>query len=615
MARRIRAGCLFYCMMALCGSATWPLLHAQSHTGSVPDSVRLEDIRFFKDKEAGLLLAQASQFDQGNARLERLHAAYQHAQLHFDLAAQGIVGSEIANQHFRQGDIAQAFDWVSRATALDSLIEPLSPLRQRMHRTLGGIYFDFNAYNLALPHLKTALAIDENRDPFPTSRRYRHSSIVAICFHHAGQMDSAFHYYHKSIHIAHRLKQSFWEASAYNNYGMALQSVEWVDSALTIFQRAYHLLAPRQPEEQDFALNIRDNLGTALLQLGHPEAALELFQENFAAFPRYPNQRSHFHARMGIIRSLVALDRLRAAKDSLASATEFFNHSRLANSVHLHRTLLETSIAVAAAEHNWQDAAQFQDRLLHYQDSLREDAFSVKMRTLEGILLDKTRHFKDELRLSQQSADQTRSQARFQTLLILCAALLSIMFLVLIVINYRRRGERAKARHQQEVFHRELAELSLVNERLEKAHLSETLEMKQRDITDYALVYLQRQKIFEEILDNLKQIRRSPTPEKSLQELIIDIRSKLEGEGKPNLEAEHIDNVNHAFYSKLKQQFPSLGTNELELCGMIRLGYSAKEIAAIRNIEPASVRIAKTRLKKKMGLGAKEDLAQFLSSQ
>jgi AraC family transcriptional regulator, chitin signaling transcriptional activator len=100
-----------------------------------------------------------------------------------------------------------------------------------------------------------------------------------------------------------------------------------------------------------------------------------------------------------------------------------------------------------------------------------------------------------------------------------------------------------------------------------------------------------------------------------LQDLIIGIKAKLDGEGKVHLDAKHIDKVNQAFFGGLKREFPDLGPSELELCGMIRLGYTAKDIAALRNIAPASVRIAKTRLKKKLGLGPEVDLEQFLDDR
>ena len=98
------------------------------------------------------------------------------------------------------------------------------------------------------------------------------------------------------------------------------------------------------------------------------------------------------------------------------------------------------------------------------------------------------------------------------------------------------RAIQENARHAQESYARALAELNLKNERLQNAQLNQALEMKRRDITDYALVYSQRRNAFEEILDNLKQIRRQPNPEKAVQDLIMTLKGKIEGEGKLSLE-------------------------------------------------------------------------------
>ncbi|HEX2899664.1 MAG TPA: tetratricopeptide repeat protein [Bacteroidia bacterium] len=532
-----------------------------------------------------------------------------------DWAAQGIAGTEIAMLHLHKGNVALAFDWVNRVLLLDSLITPLSPIRQRMHRNIAGIYTDFEAHQLALPHYKLALEIDIARDPQSTPRRFRHSSAIAICFQQAGEMDSAFHYYHRCIGIADALDAPLWKASALNNLGMALQTAGKPDSALALFGQAYQILDSSAQDELEFAVSVRDNIGLALLELGRPAEALAQFQVNFDDYLARPNQGVHLQAGLRLVRTLVALRRGPEAAALLADMWDFANNAHPTLLPRQQKPLLETGIAVAASNADWETAASLQARLLRHEDSIRSTALRVKVSTLEDMLLDKTANFKTELALMQQNAAAARARARGQTLLALAAAMLAVLLLIVLRVSNRRRVERVHARHQAEAYHRELAELSLKNERLENAQLNQELEMKKRDITDYALVYSQRRKIFEELLDDLKQIKRSATPEKSLHDLVIAIRGKIDGEGKLNLESQHIEKVNNAFFEKLKQSYPGLGASELELCGMIRLGYSAKDIAAMRNIAPPSVRIAKTRLKKKMGLGPDVDLEDFLHQQ
>jgi tetratricopeptide (TPR) repeat protein len=594
-----------------------PLQQAFTQKTQIPDSVSLTDTKFFKDTVAGRLFNASLQLSSEKfaERLQGFSAAYDHAFARFDLEAQGIAASEIASCYLHLGETAKAFDWVNRVLALDSFIEPLSPIRQRMHRNLAGIYTDFEAHYLALRHYKITLAIDEARELIPTPRRFRHATSIAICFQQIAEMDSAFDYYHRAIAIAHDLEDPLWEPSGLNNFGMALQHIGMPDSALGVFQKAYAMLDTTDRNHRDFALSVRDNMGEALLQLGRPSEAAPLFQANYQA--SMPNQSSGVHVQscFKLMRTWVAMGQPRLAGQILDEVERLLAHGNEGLRNRWKRELLEAQIMVAQATGNWEYASRLQQDLLEFQDSIRTNSLKVKLSTLEGMLLDKTAHFKTELQLSHRSAEEAHAKTKVQTLLILSAALLAILMLIVVLLHYRRRVDRASAHHAEEAYKRELAELGLKNERLENVQLSYQLDMRKRDITDYALVYSQRRKIFEEILEDLRQIKRSPNPERSLQDLIIGIKGKLDGEGKVNLESGHIDKVNQAFFGLLKQDFPSLGPSELELCGMIRLGYSAKDIAAMRNIAPASVRIAKTRLKKKLGLGPDMDLDKFLDER
>lgn len=71
--------------------------------------------------------------------------------------------------------------------------------------------------------------------------------------------------------------------------------------------------------------------------------------------------------------------------------------------------------------------------------------------------------------------------------------------------------------------------------------------------------------------------------------------------------------VDNGFFGKLEQRFPDLTPNEKRLCALIRLNLDSKEIAAMTSRTFRSVNTAKTRLKKKLGVGADTSLYVFLS--
>jgi DNA-binding CsgD family transcriptional regulator len=65
--------------------------------------------------------------------------------------------------------------------------------------------------------------------------------------------------------------------------------------------------------------------------------------------------------------------------------------------------------------------------------------------------------------------------------------------------------------------------------------------------------------------------------------------------------------------NKLEKNAESLSPRELEICSLIRNGYTSKEIAGILNISPETVRTQRKKIRKKLGLiGQKTNLISYL---
>ena len=62
----------------------------------------------------------------------------------------------------------------------------------------------------------------------------------------------------------------------------------------------------------------------------------------------------------------------------------------------------------------------------------------------------------------------------------------------------------------------------------------------------------------------------------------------------------HFEQVHPRFFEELQARYPALTKHEQRLYCYFHINLSTKEIAALLNIDPASVRRAKTRLYKKM---------------
>ncbi|CAG5002472.1 hypothetical protein DYBT9275_02899 [Dyadobacter sp. CECT 9275] len=143
-------------------------------------------------------------------------------------------------------------------------------------------------------------------------------------------------------------------------------------------------------------------------------------------------------------------------------------------------------------------------------------------------------------------------------------------------------------------------------EKIRNELLNQTLEVNQRELASTTLYIVQKNKMLAKLK---KQIHDSNADNKN--ENIKDIESLLNS----NLYLDsdwskfklHFEQVHPNFFSDLIARYPSLTKNEIRLFAYFHINLSTKEIAALLNVDPGSVRRAKSRLYKKIAiLGADE---------
>ncbi len=76
----------------------------------------------------------------------------------------------------------------------------------------------------------------------------------------------------------------------------------------------------------------------------------------------------------------------------------------------------------------------------------------------------------------------------------------------------------------------------------------------------------------------------------------------------------YFEQVNKDFFEKLRRHNHNITPTEERMAALIKLGLTNKEIASILNITHQSVKNARYRLKRKLGLKPEEDLREFLDN-
>ncbi len=96
-------------------------------------------------------------------------------------------------------------------------------------------------------------------------------------------------------------------------------------------------------------------------------------------------------------------------------------------------------------------------------------------------------------------------------------------------------------------------------------------------------------------------------------EMVETIETRLKGHGWQKFSNDY-DKLHPAFQKRLLIAHPSLTPAELKLSTMIRLGLGTKELAGLLFVTPESMRVARSRLRKKLGLSSEQNLQTYLSA-
>ncbi|WP_375578631.1 PAS domain S-box protein [Marivirga tractuosa] len=116
--------------------------------------------------------------------------------------------------------------------------------------------------------------------------------------------------------------------------------------------------------------------------------------------------------------------------------------------------------------------------------------------------------------------------------------------------------------------------------------------------------------IFDKIEHKILELE--PNVRKDLKSVLTYIRETLNFDENWEDFMIHFKKVNPDFYKNISGAYPCLSENDLKYLAFIKLGMTSSDISKTMVIKKESLRVIKTRLKKKLGLNSSQDLAEFV---
>ncbi|MDL2296380.1 hypothetical protein LJC37_00315 [Bacteroidales bacterium OttesenSCG-928-E04] len=193
------------------------------------------------------------------------------------------------------------------------------------------------------------------------------------------------------------------------------------------------------------------------------------------------------------------------------------------------------------------------------------------------------------------------------SLIMTIAALLAGLLLLLF---FRQKRKRMR----QEVLLKE-AEANELVAKLEKEQAvqqaqAELLESKSRELASYSLLISNKNHLLRQILSISESF---PTADKVVKRQIRKVvNDNIQNEDDWGDFMMHFEKIHPDFFAKIKENCLDITPGELKLAAYIRLGLSTKDIAQMLNMTIDSVKVARSRLRKKMGLNREDRLENII---
>lgn len=470
----------------------------------------------------------------------------------------------------------------------------------------GELFGNIGATSLSIEFYKKAYAIRGNH-----LARYYHANTIGCMFLKLNQPDSALYYFTSQLKSSFLLSDYIARASSLNNIAIAYDKKKEYDKALqkylaskTILEQNKKKQSPNfNGEKESFYYSVIANIGKCYYSNGNYQTALPYLEKVYSYEKRY-----EINSRVSLAKYLVSTY-IHLNKIEKANAVEnSFSKDRTILNNEAKILLLGIQQEIALAENDTEKSKKlFQESqevhlLLNQENIIRTDGMNL---ILSEFLVSEAKIKIDIEKRKKQQLERAITLKKRENQFII--ALFVSIFILLIIIGLlyfqHTRNKRRK--------------IQLEKEYLELEDEKHKLKIKAQEsfLTEFAIENNLKKEYSKELLKNLNHLISLNDGEikREIKNLIFELKSK-------ELADKNVEELNDQselllinFKTKLSQIHPRLSKSDIELCCLIKLNLSNKEIALHKNVTDESVKIFKNRLKKKMNLDSSVNLNSYIA--
>lgn len=450
---------------------------------------------------------------------------------------------------------------------------------------LGGIEATEGNYAKGLSYFSNVLRI-KNSLNYPEERYISDYSNLAAMYIKIGQHEKAILYSKKALMLSEKYNYVEKQLLNLNNLGAAYSASFKYDSALFFYEKCTALSKHNERTEQS---------DIALYNISNLFYKQEQYEKSFILIKELIDSKPSIGVQLNA---------------SILLANNYFNLGKIDSSIFLAARLykkayqysqnkestieLTNLLAKAYKEKKKYDSALF---YLNINQAVTDSMYNHDNQRKLNLLYAELVSLEKEKEIEMLKEDSLLQQKKNDSqIIILVSSSLIIIFMSLsLILIFRNKDKK---------------------EKLASIELKQQLEKKRRDLHQQTLKIIYMNNSLIEVENSLQKIQLSydDSQSKDIELIIQTIRNTKTLDAEWQNFTEYFDQVYHQFTQKVSSRFPSLSIAETRLILLMKMELKNREIASILNIDTASVKMAKYRLKKKLQLPEEIDIQQYLQN-
>lgn len=513
------------------------------------------------------------------------------------------VYTEMGHVYLDQGLYRLSTEAYSRALAIWRQLHLWERAGGSYH-DLGYVYETQKQPELALTHYRHGAALRRSvgvRDYVGFGLTLTNIGSIYKDQHQYAKADSTFR---EALALFQRAKHIASEAQAYRYLGVnALARQQWEESL-----RYLQLALTNYVQAADY-----NQVGLCYLALAQRADSMRIYPEAIqhcqAALAQFRRMKNHEYMAVALLEEGRTRRLMGQPAQAVPLVIQVLDTAQRYNLQPLRlKALHELAAAAHAAGEPTRALAYYQQTVAQQENLTGNQAISA---TLEEELEQQWITAKTEA--ERFAADREQQRLRFIWLVALAVALGGVVVLLLLFLRQRNRSlEQTRQLAQQE---KQLLTQQEELSRLQAEQLTHELQQRHHELGTMALDLVRSNELLGEILGEVNQLKPYLNGEgqRQVQQLILRRHLLAQDEHWRTFDRE-FQRLHTNFYERLEQRFPSLTANERQLCALLRMQLNNNEITAITLRSLNSVYVAKSRLRKKIGVELDEEMQEVLEA-